>query len=49
MLKFLLKPKYVFYQVWIDLGKVNSFYSRFSDAGQKVSSNFQKFERTCLV
>ena len=36
MLKFLLKSKDVLYQVSSDLGEVSTFYSSFSDAGQKA-------------
>ena len=35
MLKFLVKSKNVFYQDSSDLVELNSFYSSFSDAGQK--------------
>ena len=41
MLKFLLKPKDVLYQVSSGLGEVNSFYSSFSDAGQKAPLPFK--------
>ena len=34
--KFLLKSKDVLHQVSSDMGEVNSFYSSFSDAGQKA-------------
>ena len=49
MLKFLIKYKDVLYQVLSDLGEVNSFYSSFSDAGQKNPHAFQKFKKACLV
>ena len=42
MLKFLLKSKDVLYHVSSDLGEVNSFYSSFSDAGQKATPAFLK-------
>ena len=38
MLKFLLKLEDVLYEVSIDLGEINSFYSSFSDKGQKDPS-----------
>ena len=42
MLEFLLKSRYVLYQVSSDLGEVNSFYSSFSDASQKALLSLSK-------
>ena len=44
-----IKSKDVLYQVWSDLGEVNSFYNSFSDTGQKAPPGFQKFKKLCLV
>ena len=45
ILKFFLKSKDVFYQVSSELGEVNSFYSSFSDASQKVPLPFQSSKK----
>ena len=47
--KIMLTSKNVFYQVSVDLGEVNSFYSSFSYAGQKAPPAFQKFRKACMV
>ena len=45
MLKFLLLSKDVLYQVSSDLIEVNSFYSSFSDTGQKAPLPFKSSEK----
>ena len=48
MLKFLVTSENVLCQVSSNLGKVNNFYGRFYEAGQKAPPDFQKSEKACL-
>ena len=45
----LCKSVYVLFYVSNDLADVNSFYSSFANAGQKLSSDFHKFKKPCLL
>ena len=49
MLKCLLKSKYVLYEVSSDLGKMNNFYSSFSDTVQKAPPFLSKVRKNLRV